>query len=53
MKSLNQWVEKADIIAKSGSNLVICNHCQRETEFVEYRKMLDDWLDEVQIEPPT
>jgi len=37
----------ADIVAKSGSNLVLCNHCQRETEFVEYRKKLDNWLDEV------
>lgn len=38
---------KADIVAHGGSDIVICNHCGRETDFVEYRRMLDKWLDEI------
>jgi len=43
----------ADIIVKSDLALVVCNHCKRDTEFGVYRKMLDDWLDEIQIKPTT
>ncbi|MBU0698252.1 MAG: hypothetical protein KKE59_02315 [Proteobacteria bacterium] len=41
----------AEIVNRSGSDMVICYYCGRETEFVLYRKNLDKWLDEVQKEP--
>ena len=41
----------ADIVNRSGSDVVICYYCGRETEFVLYRKNLDKWLDEVQKNP--
>ena len=43
----------ADIVVKNESAMVVCNHCKRDTEFGVYRKMLDDWLDEVQTKRPT
>jgi len=43
----------ADIVVKSDSALVVCNRCKKDTEFGLYRKMLDDWLDEVQIKRST
>ena len=42
---------KADIVNQNGSDMVICYHCKRETEFVLYRKKLDKWLDEVNKKP--
>jgi CxxC motif-containing protein len=43
----------ADIVVESDSALVACNYCKRDIQFGVYRKMLDDWLDEVQTKRPT
>jgi hypothetical protein len=39
--------QKADIVGKHNSDMVICKNCQKETEFDTYREMLDEWLDEI------
>jgi len=37
---------KADFLKRNGNYVVLCSHCNRETERVAYQKMFDKWLDE-------
>ncbi len=35
--------EKADIKIGEHISKAVCNHCNRETELNEYKKMIDRW----------
>lgn len=35
--------EKADIEIGERVSMAVCNHCNRETELNEYKKMIDRW----------
>jgi hypothetical protein len=38
--------KRADIVKRKA----ICHHCNRETELTEYKKMVDDWLENIHRE---
>jgi len=35
---------KADIVKRNGKSIVLCRHCNRDTDSVVYQKMFDQWL---------
>ncbi len=37
--------QKSDIVPKDNVSKAICGFCNKETELVEYRKMVDQWLE--------
>ncbi len=41
--------QKADIVPKNNVSKAICGFCNKETEPVEYRKMVDQWLEKFQV----
>jgi ribosomal protein L37AE/L43A len=38
--------KKADIVKRNKSFVVLCRHCNRETDRVAYQEMFNQWLDE-------
>jgi hypothetical protein len=37
----------ADIVVHGESDVVACKHCSSSTDYLEYRRKLDSWLEEV------
>jgi hypothetical protein len=42
--------KKADVVKQGRLRMVICGHCNRETEQDEYKKIFEKWLDDIRKE---
>ena len=45
--------QKADVVKRGQSTMVICRYCNRETEVDEYQEIFNQWLGDIRKEGKT